>query len=460
MTIKVENLLEGYDTHQLSFNEINYLLSAVGAAITPNSPFGDIPSVKAKKKNGSPKILESLKSKGLMSSDDQPHLLKGVSQAIEILADPGWITKVQMGNWDEFITASFYGKDSLSDKSLVNFKVNQDKSSDISFFISKEHVIALMEPYVQLDSLTMYLPQQFTLNFEEFFVILAISDAYRQASLEALLDRNLELDWKVNEEDIESALFKGFAYIDPRWLVSIAHVTLPFPYTWESEKVSTGLQGLVQKGLLEPIGDASASAYNMSQDLEVFCGSNMSVTGFATIQVDKVLENGKRGIFYISLLRTPSTIWLIGYNDLLSTNPQVTIFSAEGFFISQAIAELFERSGVPKPSAPVGAEQELMQCSACGAKQTEDSKFCNSCGQKLEKKEKIEEVVSETLCKSCGNEIKPDSKFCPNCGAKSEKSADGQDQPPPIPEKPKACTNCGAELSPDKNFCTNCGTKV
>ncbi|MBW1812252.1 MAG: hypothetical protein JRJ39_00890 [Deltaproteobacteria bacterium] len=84
MTIKVENLVEGYDTHQLSFNEINYLLSAVGAAITPNSPFGDIPSIKAKKKNGSPKILESLKSKGLMSSDDQPHLLKGVSQAIEI----------------------------------------------------------------------------------------------------------------------------------------------------------------------------------------------------------------------------------------------------------------------------------------------------------------------------------------------------------------------------------------
>ena len=34
MTIKVENLVEGYDTHQLSFNEINYLLSAVGAAIT------------------------------------------------------------------------------------------------------------------------------------------------------------------------------------------------------------------------------------------------------------------------------------------------------------------------------------------------------------------------------------------------------------------------------------------
>ena len=458
MTIKVENLLEGYDTHQLTFNEIRYLLSAAGAAIAPNSPLGGIPSIKSKKKNDDPKVLESLKSKGLLSDDDPPHSLKGVLNAIEVLADPGWIAKVQMGNWDEFIAASFYGKDSLSDKSLVNFKVTQDKTSDISFFMSKEHVLALMEPYVQLDALTMYLPQKFTLNFEEFFVILAISDAYRQASLEALLDRKLELDWKVNEEDIESALFKGFAYIDPRWLVSIAHVTLPFPYSWESGKVRAGLQGLVQKGLLEPITDASAPTYTMGYDLEVFCGANMTVTGFATIQVDKVLENGKRGLFYISLLRTPSTIWLIGYNDLLSENPTVTIFSAEGFFISQAIAELFERSGAPKPSAPLEAEKEHTQCSACGSDQPEDSKFCSNCGQKMEKKEKA--VQPEMFCKSCGNEMKPGSKFCPNCGLKIEPSTDEKDQPPPIPEKPKTCANCSAELSPGKKFCTNCGTKI
>jgi len=464
MTIKVENLVGGYDTHKLTFNEIDYLLSTIDAAVTPHSPFSDIPSIKAKKKTGSPKVQESLKNKGLVSSDDPPHVLKELSQAIQTLADPGWITKVQMGNWDEFVTSSFYGKNSLSDKALVNFKVNPDKSSDVSFFMSKEHVIALMEPYVQLDSLTMYLPQSYNVNFEEFFVMLAISDAYRQASLEALLDRKLELDWRVNEEDIESALFKGFAYIDPRWLVSIAHVTLPFPYTWESKKVRTGLQGLVQKGLLLPQGGASAPAFTMSQDLEVFCGANMSVTGFATIQVDKVLENGKRGIMYVSLLRTPSTIWLMGYNDLLSENPQVNIFSAEGFFISQAIAELFERSGEPKPAPQMkpqtGTGQERIQCSSCGADQPKESKFCNNCGQKLAKMEKVDPAASEIKCASCRKGIHPDSKFCPHCGAKIEKSVDKNDPSPPMPPSQRICANCGIELSSDKKFCTNCGTKL
>ena len=57
----------------------------------------------------------------------------------------------------------------------------------------------------------------------------------------------------------------------------------------------------------------------------------------------------------------------------------------------------------------------------------------------------------ETTCPSCGAKVDPDSKFCLSCGAKLE-------APAPQPEE-KFCPNCGTKVEKDSNFCPNCGGK-
>jgi RNA polymerase subunit RPABC4/transcription elongation factor Spt4 len=55
---------------------------------------------------------------------------------------------------------------------------------------------------------------------------------------------------------------------------------------------------------------------------------------------------------------------------------------------------------------------ETKFCPSCGSKLDKDAKFCNNCGfQFVEKEEKI-------FCKNCGAELKPDTVFCPSCGTR------------------------------------------
>ena len=60
----------------------------------------------------------------------------------------------------------------------------------------------------------------------------------------------------------------------------------------------------------------------------------------------------------------------------------------------------------------------------------------------------------ETTCPSCGAKVDPNSKFCLSCGARLE-------QPAPQPEEKadRFCPNCGTKVGKDSNFCPNCGGK-
>lgn len=415
MTIKIENLTEGYDTYNLTPEEINYLIYTLGIKINSNSPLENIQLVNETSEVVN--IIASLQGKGILSSDETPKLVNCLPQALEVLADPGFTVYVRMGNWEELTAVSFFGKDSLMDHSLVNYRKNEEDSFDISCFLSKEHVLSLIQPYVDFESLTMYLPHKFNLSYEEYLVFLAIADAYRQIHLETLLDRKFEEDWKVSEEDIDSALYKGFTFIDTRWLIPVAQIISPFPFEWKKEKIRIGLDGLLRQGLLEPVKDAP-SLNSLSRELDIFCGTTLGIVGFAALQVDEVMDDGNREIFYLNILRTPSNIWLIGFNNLASGAPDVTIFCADGFFVSQAIAELFERSGKTTSPELIDAKNEIIKCPACGVEIPSGSKFCTICGKRLlEPFDKKIEMDNKLVCPKCGNNIKPGSKFCRKCGA-------------------------------------------
>ena len=63
-----------------------------------------------------------------------------------------------------------------------------------------------------------------------------------------------------------------------------------------------------------------------------------------------------------------------------------------------------------------------MNCPKCNYELKDGSKFCSSCGEKIEEEKKEEEVKDTPhFCSECGAQLKDDSKFCSSCGKKLDK---------------------------------------
>lgn len=74
-----------------------------------------------------------------------------------------------------------------------------------------------------------------------------------------------------------------------------------------------------------------------------------------------------------------------------------------GIGMGQMFAEAFKSSNDNKQS------EETKTCPSCGEKVSKTAKFCSNCGEKLN-------VTS--FCSECGEKIDGDDKFCPSCGKK------------------------------------------
>lgn len=85
-----------------------------------------------------------------------------------------------------------------------------------------------------------------------------------------------------------------------------------------------------------------------------------------------------------------------------------------------------------------------MICLNCGREILDNSKFCEFCGNKVEKKK-----IGIFICNCCGKEINESSNFCEFCGKRVEKNIVNN----------IFCTKCGSKLD-GGNFCTVCGTRV
>lgn len=67
----------------------------------------------------------------------------------------------------------------------------------------------------------------------------------------------------------------------------------------------------------------------------------------------------------------------------------------------------------PSPVTPAGTI-----CPACTAANAPGTKFCCSCGTKLEAPAPME--PEKRVCPGCGTEVAPGVKFCPECGNRME----------------------------------------
>ncbi|MBI9012563.1 MAG: zinc ribbon domain-containing protein [Clostridiales bacterium] len=109
---------------------------------------------------------------------------------------------------------------------------------------------------------------------------------------------------------------------------------------------------------------------------------------------------------------------------------RVYFLNKEGLELDESISEMISAiddmflaiDNLEKEIADIAKEQAAEpaanRCKKCGATLAEDTKFCGSCGDKVE--EVVEEVVEgKKLCPNCQAEV-GEAKFCNSCGTSLE----------------------------------------
>jgi uncharacterized OB-fold protein len=131
--------------------------------------------------------------------------------------------------------------------------------------------------------------------------------------------------------------------------------------------------------------------------------------------------------------------------------------------VSRAVTEHLggaARAPVPESFVPekgVPREAGGVPCPSCGTRVSPGTRFCGSCGAKIEGSMTSSPAPPSTpLCPACGKPIIPGKKFCGSCGAKIEEIAKPESALPPQP----VCPACGNPVIPGKKFCGSCGQKL
>lgn len=466
MMVRTDNLKEAYSTAHLTLAELTQLLTMTGAKIGPGSPVRKLAA--DPQPSDGPEVVGALQAKGICSTDQPSMVPVDLARAIKSLADPRWSIQLWMGNFNEVSATAFYGSDDPPGRSLVGFKGAPESGFGISYFLSKEHVPALLEPYLQLSMVTVSAPFQFRLTYEEYLVLLAVVDAYRHAHLQAFLDRKRLDQWTVSEADINLALHKGFTSPDTRWLVTVGQIISPSSFGWSSKSIGIGIDRLAEKGVILPMPEPPLPVYSLSRELETFCRTMVGLLGFSTVQVDEIRPDGKKGVFYANILRAPTSAWIARFSNLSSVPPEVTVFSVDGSYLRQALDELFHRGGEHEAAwrkyAPMASPAEKGKplkavCPSCEAQIDIGMRFCGYCGKPMPAGEERNQPEKARFCTNCGTAVKLGMQSCANCGAPMKERRRPKPQLQPEPAAP-VCRACSSPLAPGKKFCTKCGTPV
>lgn len=75
-------------------------------------------------------------------------------------------------------------------------------------------------------------------------------------------------------------------------------------------------------------------------------------------------------------------------------------------------------SEVPAAPSAAAPTPSGMTCPSCGVGNAPGTKFCQSCGTKLETLPPV--TPEQKTCPSCGTAAEPGVKFCPECGTRLE----------------------------------------
>jgi membrane protease subunit (stomatin/prohibitin family) len=92
--------------------------------------------------------------------------------------------------------------------------------------------------------------------------------------------------------------------------------------------------------------------------------------------------------------------------------------------------------------------QVQVRCGNCGTLNSENAKFCSSCGQTLAPAPAPAGAL--VACPKCGTQNSATAKFCSNCGTAFQAAAPAA----------LTCPKCGTESPAGTKFCPSCGTNL
>ena len=103
----------------------------------------------------------------------------------------------------------------------------------------------------------------------------------------------------------------------------------------------------------------------------------------------------------------------------------------------------------------------MVECKGCGAKNDDDARYCNKCGNSLAKYSVFEEDIKK-LADDVGRGAEEFGRKAERFGERIEKEVKEfvKSVEQSSHSKAKYCPDCMTELDSDAKFCRKCGKKI
>ena len=220
--------------------------------------------------------------------------------------------------------------------------------------------------------------------------------------------------------------------------------------------IATQCKPMIIQGLSDAIAESKISALDLAANYKEFSTEIMKVTQpefskYGLELTDMIIENLSLPEQVERALDERTTMGVM--EDKMGTYTQYKIANAleesaknpngnnlaglgVGLGAGVTMSQVLQNNLTTENKAKTKVEN-MVECTKCGAKIKEGTKFCPECGAK-----------QSAVCPKCGTSVRANAKFCPECGTRL------------TPQKELTCPKCGAKLKANSKFCPECGEKI
>jgi hypothetical protein len=252
--------------------------------------------------------------------------------------------------------------------------------------------------YLQGGAPLYEMDMKFEVPLRDFIVLLGMTDLRQRLRYRALLDYK-PYAASMTLDDIVTSVDAGFAFPDPRWLLSFS---LPMLHTSHDaitrDTIRQSVGNLVRIGLLQ---NAGGENYSFTEAGERFAESAVKRKNSVRIDVYGAGIDGRNGRLSQLFIRGESLLWYAGISGRDGNSVIVAVVSLEK--AEALLKELFTPAAVPKPIEPARPAPSPEVAHAAAPTSAVPQATAGT---------------AKKFCPSCGSSIQPGKKFCPQCGVK------------------------------------------
>jgi hypothetical protein len=310
----------------LTLDQWRGVAAGFGLAIAPHSPL----------------------SGGGAAASRKPPKGKGWREAIAALAAPDRQVSYIVPAANALKVVSYFGGGKLGDDALVECRL-EEGGVRIDFPVSPE-AVAEDAREVLLADFPM-VPDPFTANLSPAALtsLMAAVDVLRRATLTALLERRVPLDFHFTVSDLQDEVAAGLAGKDARWMVTFLAQLAPLIAPPGPDDLTLGLAELVSAGLVTlERGRWSPTAPLVR--LAGYWGSPMPAIAHQAIAFDPAGQMSAWA--YRIAIRGAGPLIVLDYQGLLEGAPAVALKSVYGsVYVRELTQMLDDLAATPRAEA-------------------------------------------------------------------------------------------------------------